>query len=514
MRSESGPFTLRMSRLLSDHPARLLITWLLLAEAILLVRTGQLEQKSIWFDEAASWRTASFPLPTLLKSLAANVHPPLYFLILKFWCGVFGDSLTALRSCSVLWGCAAIGIGALLAVHGAEDHRRDRTVLVLALLGFSPLAVRYAREARMYALATFLVLAAAWLLLCGLKRDRKLLVWASGGVLAAAAYTHYYCLFHCLAQAVYLAGVAWHQRKIWLVAVALLPLATFLPWTWVFWSQAERVGEDYWTVPLTLERAGNVLWQLWVADDLDYGVGRAIAGCVAAIGCIWFSWRRGGPVGKLAAVHFVLCAGMAFCVSATWRSVVMPRYLAPAHALLVCGVAAAWPVRLFWGRLAALSPIAALALALLFLWPNLVPPPTHTGLRSTVAWVSFYRQPGDVVLVDRPFLYLPFRFYDRQGLVFLTAEATQGIKHYEGGPLLTVEERQDPSDRAQMGVGLWFVHDQISRSRLPSRNEDAWKQTHHQEFIEAFSWHPRIVVERWERRLGPDLLHSLDQPDD
>ena len=80
----------RIKRALSDH-------WELLAICAIAValRLPYLEGRSLWFDEASSWRTASFPPAEMMDSLRMNVHLPLYYLLLKGWMGVFGDSVAA-----------------------------------------------------------------------------------------------------------------------------------------------------------------------------------------------------------------------------------------------------------------------------------------------------------------------------------------------------------------------------------------------------------------------------------
>ncbi|NEP20004.1 MAG: hypothetical protein F6J97_24470, partial [Leptolyngbya sp. SIO4C1] len=43
-----------------------------------------------------------------IKSLADDVHPPLYFVLLRVWASCFGNSIALLRSFSALMGCLLI----------------------------------------------------------------------------------------------------------------------------------------------------------------------------------------------------------------------------------------------------------------------------------------------------------------------------------------------------------------------------------------------------------------------
>ena len=89
--------------------------------AAVLLRSPHLTQRSVWFDEACSWRTARFPVAQMIRSNVQDVHPPLYFLILKCWMTVFGDSTLALRSLSVLFGALTVS-GMYL--FGRELHKQ------------------------------------------------------------------------------------------------------------------------------------------------------------------------------------------------------------------------------------------------------------------------------------------------------------------------------------------------------------------------------------------------------
>ena len=90
--------------------ARLTIDWRYLAVAAvaIAVRLPHLSDRSIWFDEASSWQTASYDWSDFLRSIRLNVHLPLYYLLLRGWMDLFGESAAALRSFSVAFGVATV----------------------------------------------------------------------------------------------------------------------------------------------------------------------------------------------------------------------------------------------------------------------------------------------------------------------------------------------------------------------------------------------------------------------
>ena len=128
---------------------------------VVLLGTGLriygLDAESLWLDEALSWNQARLPLPALLESIAADVHPPLYALLLHLFIGVLGDSEVAMRMLSVI--CSSIGIWLTWAV-GRHLSGGERAALIAAMLwAISVFAIQYAQEARMYALLSCLALA-------------------------------------------------------------------------------------------------------------------------------------------------------------------------------------------------------------------------------------------------------------------------------------------------------------------------------------------------------------------
>ena len=64
--------------------------------------------QSIQPDEANSAMVASQNLASVATGDAAGNHPPLYFIILHFWIGLFGSSEIVLRAPSVIFGILSV----------------------------------------------------------------------------------------------------------------------------------------------------------------------------------------------------------------------------------------------------------------------------------------------------------------------------------------------------------------------------------------------------------------------
>src|SRR4051812_6481973 len=85
--------------------------------AALVLRLHHLTDRSLWYDEASSWQTAKLPLSELMESVRLNVHLPLYYVWLKGWMRLFGESPAALRGYSIAFG--------LLTVVGMDRFGRE-----------------------------------------------------------------------------------------------------------------------------------------------------------------------------------------------------------------------------------------------------------------------------------------------------------------------------------------------------------------------------------------------------
>ena len=97
-------------------------------------------------------------------------HPPLYYVLAKVWVDLWGDSVYALRTLSVLFS----GLGLLAMywfVHELAASRRA-ALMAMLLMGVSPLFILYGQEAREYALWTLTLLLSSAALLRALRVSR------------------------------------------------------------------------------------------------------------------------------------------------------------------------------------------------------------------------------------------------------------------------------------------------------------------------------------------------------
>jgi uncharacterized membrane protein len=154
----------------------------------------------------------------------------MYFVLLRGWRSVFGDSVLAHRSLSAVCGLAAL---ALLWALARRIYGTDHALLSALLFGASSYAVYYSQEVRPYSLLLLLAVGQLWLFfrareeaVGGSGRVWTWLFWASAGVAAfgslfAGLFTGALCLAHLIAT-----KDRRQWLKLWLPAgLAMVPAA-------------------------------------------------------------------------------------------------------------------------------------------------------------------------------------------------------------------------------------------------------------------------------------------------
>ena len=162
-----------------------------------VLRFRGLADQSFWLDELFSVTLADphGPIGDMIAKVNQDVHPPLFYFLLRGWIDVFGSSEMGVRSLSAAFGCAGI---LFAAVYYRTLCDRWTHLTFVALLSTSFGAVWYAQEARAYSLLLMLatVLTGATLAIIDqAQRQRRisprtLLLLIVSAI--AAAYVHYF----------------------------------------------------------------------------------------------------------------------------------------------------------------------------------------------------------------------------------------------------------------------------------------------------------------------------------
>lgn len=192
-------------------------------------------QQSVWFDEAYSINLAKRPFEDLIYLTSVDVHPPVYYILLKFWGSIFGFSEFSLRIPSVLAMALAIFLGIVL----IKKVIGGRAAIFAAIfLSLSPMLIRYGFEIRMYALATLIATSSSlilWEILNTEKvRKKRILQVIYALLVALGMFSLYYTIVIWVTHLIYLiyrtkkAKKPIFKQDFWLVYI--LAVLIFLPW--------------------------------------------------------------------------------------------------------------------------------------------------------------------------------------------------------------------------------------------------------------------------------------------
>lgn len=249
----------------------------------------------IWYDELFTVGMAEHSYGELIHFTAKDVHPPLYYCIVKLVLDLCKLIIPSADSVIVIKLVSVLPYFFLLA-YGFFFLRKKFGMFVMGLFLFCVLSMpqmsAYTVEMRMYSLALFFVTAAffhAYGIVCENGRGRHILwrfrvrktehffTFRWNGHFAAltfyglsAAYTQYFACAAVVMVYAYLflwflvrykrsggqekdAGKALKK----LVICALISVLAYLPWLFVLVSQVTAVRANYWILPLTWRSLGG-----------------------------------------------------------------------------------------------------------------------------------------------------------------------------------------------------------------------------------------------------------------
>jgi uncharacterized membrane protein len=250
--------------------SRRLFHWLVL---LLLIAVGAVDRllylarKPFWFDEFFSVEVARIGWGNFLHLLwwrEANMS--LYYLLLRIWLHG-GQSEYFIRSLSVVFAVATIPAIYWL---GVELYDRRVGLIASALFAFNAYSVRYAQEARSYALFLLLATLSSCFLIAWLREPSRKNRIGYVVVSVLAVYAHFYAL---LLIAVHWLASRWRGkhskieigqlRGAWIcIGIAVLPLLIFVAKTGagpIKWISRPGLGDVF---AFYKHLAGGATWPL------------------------------------------------------------------------------------------------------------------------------------------------------------------------------------------------------------------------------------------------------------
>jgi uncharacterized membrane protein len=259
-------------------------------------------------DEKSIWGT--------IQGLAQEEpqHPPLYYVLVKFWAQGVGSSAAAVRSLSVIFSLLVFPClyWLCLELFGSPDV----AWLAIALVAVSPIHVVFAQEARQYSLWTVLILAASAALLQAMRVDTAA-SWAMYAVtLSLGLYTFLFSGLVAIGHVIYVIVLerGWTSVLTHYLVTSAVGFLAFFPWIWAIVTSRSSVKNT--TAWATRPSSWKAIAKVWTLNlrriffDADFKLESQLAYASSVVLVYTF-------------VLFLECAAVYFL----WRSTPMQVWL-------------------------------------------------------------------------------------------------------------------------------------------------------------------------------------------
>lgn len=456
---------------------------------------------SLWHDEAFSALYLKYPWGEMMYRIGLDVHPPLYYIALRLWHYLFGDSLLSLRSFSVLFGAAIIPLAYIFVKQAF--HNRKAAVIVALLTAVNPFQLEYVTEVRMYTFGAFFALLAAHLLIKALatqkayfesanlstpnlpetKLLRNTMLWQYFGFalsVSAIMYTHYYLFFTAAALGLYGLWFQWHTykdsfKKYWPLIFSFTVIGIFyVPWIPTFFFQFGQVSDSYWIPKMTVWSIPTTVWQMLLAFGIDiakqstqFYVSLATLFSLLFLG--WLLYRTSEKAKWLLILTILapFAGALLFALLGKLRgaesSVFLVRYFLFASVFYTVALGI-WFSEIPWKKFGYLLLACYVGINLVSFaqhWQDL-----NLSSRPGMAAASKYLQQNvkanDKIIVGSSFEFFNYKYYNQTPVIpVLYSGGNRDIKnlpHFAGTAILTNEDLfPDFSEGSASGDTIWLL---------------------------------------------------------
>lgn len=300
---------------------------------LLFVSYFGLTHLNTWHDEIFSMWISTLPFNQFWTSVIQDVHPPLYYLIYKFFINIFGlaniydltfiGKFVSLVPIYLLMGISLIKI------------RKNFSMLTTGLFIFSlatmPMFIQYSLEVRMYSWSIFFV-TASFILIYEIIKESSYKNWIILTVLTICSfYTQY---FSALASIIlYLLFLAYILRdkkellKTWTISVILVILA-YVPWIPIAYSQFKTGQGGFWIPAINFDTIISYIYAVFCPISDYHLIG--VLFLIAIVALIVYSIKNNKDNFALMGVlSFILVPLIGIIISYLFFPIFHKRYLLP-----------------------------------------------------------------------------------------------------------------------------------------------------------------------------------------
>lgn len=477
--------------------------WLLLVIILvgLLLRFYNNTTISLWHDEAFSALYIKYPWGEMMYRIGLDVHPPLYYIVLRFWHYLFGDSLLALRSFSIVTGAAIIPVAYAFVKKAFHNHR---AALIVALLtAINPFQLEYVTEVRMYTFGALLAVSAAYFLVRSLQteqeyiesfdskipnlpehktlRNKTILFYVLFALFTSAMmYTHYYLFFTAAALGLY--GLLHHMFKLkkvlrnyrYLIGSFIIIGLLYVPWLKTFAYQFSQVSEAFWIPKMDRCSIPTTVWEMFLGFNIDINNSTTqifvILSLVFSIFFIFRFLQRTQEKTKWLVVLALVApfaGAILFILLGKLRgqdsSVFLVRYFLFASVFYTIAIGV-WLAEFKHKTFATLLLIiyAAANIAAFYQYWNGLNTKERQGMAAASAYLNRQVEPDDKLYVGSSFEFFNLKYYNRAPVTpLLYSGGNRDIKnlpHFAGTAILTNEDLlPDFAEATTTGDTVWLL---------------------------------------------------------
>lgn len=443
---------------------------LVLAIAIYL-NFFSLSSIGLWHDEAFSVLLIKYDFREMMYRIGLDVHPPLYYIILKAWSFILGNSLFSLRAFSAVAGILSVAASYLFVKQIFK--KKKFAIISAALIAFNCFQIQYAREGRMYALGTFFIILSSYFLLKALesKRWTHWLIYAF--VASCGIYTHYYVFFSIAAQGLFALLVVFKESKFnclkWLknkdlqfsiMAYGLISLS-YIPWLNIFLRQIKQVQEAYWIPAMNIWSIPSTLFKMTTGTSINMPkFWYVLAGLmIVIIGAIICSLKKYKAANKwliflLLVIPFLGATALSFKTA-----IYLDRYfifVLPFYLILMAGAMCAVKNKMARNTIISIAILGSI-ITFPIHWNNL-DIGQKPGMAETAAYLNQEVKPEQKIYVGSSFVYFSFKYYNKTG-VYPLLYVSGPLAHFSGTALLEQKDTiSDLNSDVQKGDIVWMVN--------------------------------------------------------
>lgn len=304
-----------------------------------------LTNQSIWNDEQFTYALIQLPINQLIEIGVHDVHPPLYYLIFKFFIKIF--ELFNVYNIVLIGKFVSLTPFYLLIILAIVKIRKDFGLLTGAIFALCissmPQFMIYSVELRMYSWA-LLFITASFVYVYELIRESSLKNWIILTILTiCSVYTHYFsAIASIILYLLFLIYILYNKKEMIkaLFISGLITIIAYIPWISIVLEQVSAVKDSFWIDPINLNTIITyVYFALSPANFVVKAnelVNPSILGTLLLISIVFLiiyyiksKKESKGNFAVFTILAFILVPISGIIISLIYKPIFHPRYLVP-----------------------------------------------------------------------------------------------------------------------------------------------------------------------------------------